>query len=50
MFEPEVYTVEEEAGHVTLTLTVEGESVINNSLVIFTASDSNSSTATGHMT
>ncbi|CAI8025017.1 hypothetical protein GBAR_LOCUS14485, partial [Geodia barretti] len=30
-----------EAGHVTLTLSVEGDSVINNSIVIYTTSDTN---------
>ena len=48
MFEPAMYTVEEEAGHVTLTLSVEGDSVINNSIVIYTTSDTNN-TAQGHM-
>ena len=41
--------VEEESGFVTVTLSVEGDSVINNSVILFTNSDSNS-TAQGHMT
>ena len=43
-----MYTVGEEAGQVTLTLSVEGDSVINHSIVIYTTSDTNS-TAQGHM-
>ena len=49
MFDPAMYTVEEESGQVTLTVSVEGDSVISNSIVIFTTSDANS-TAQGHMT
>ena len=43
-----MYTVMEGDGEVTLTASVEGNSVISNSLVIFTTSNSNA-TAEGHM-
>jgi hypothetical protein len=47
MFEPAMYTVGEEAGQVTLTLSVEGDSVINHSIVIYTTSDTNSTAQAG---
>ena len=41
MFEPAMYTVREGDGEVMLTVLVEGDSVINNSLVLFTTTNSN---------